>query len=295
MTIEDRFARQMLLFGKTGQEQLRATAVAVVGIGGLGTHVVQQLALLGVGRLVLIDSEELATTNLNRYVGARHDDPIPGTPKVEIGERLVTSIDPTIRIEKVSDTLVSGEAFERIKTVDCAYGCLDREGARLILNELCLAYDRRYLDLASDVIPGDRPEYGGRVCVSWGHPGCIACYDVLDMEEAKEDIAGPAGDEQRRAIYGVEVEALERTGPSVVSINGIVASLAVTEFMVAVTGLRSPKGLLTYRGTTGKVTTPSADSGLPRADCYYCGYVRGKAAGADVERYVRDGVGTYLR
>ena len=47
---------------------------------GLGSQVVQQLALLGVGSLVLVDAEELDETNGNRYVGATHDDPIPGSP-----------------------------------------------------------------------------------------------------------------------------------------------------------------------------------------------------------------------
>src|SRR3989442_11484933 len=99
----DRFERQERLFGKEGQAKLRAARVAVVGVGGLGTHVVQQLALLGVGELALIDSEELAESNRNRYVGARHDDPIPGTQKVFIGERLTKEIDPTIQIVKIPE------------------------------------------------------------------------------------------------------------------------------------------------------------------------------------------------
>ena len=96
----DRFDRSIRFFGREGQEKLAACRAAVVGVGGLGTHVVQQLAHLGVGALVLIDSEDLDMTNLNRYVGTRHDDRIPGTPKVDIGERTVAGIDPTIRIRK---------------------------------------------------------------------------------------------------------------------------------------------------------------------------------------------------
>jgi hypothetical protein len=294
-TNNGRFARQIPLLGAEGQIRLRSSRVAVVGIGGLGTHVVQQLALLGVGKLTLIDSEELADTNRNRYVSARHDDPIPGTRKVDIGERLALSFDPTVQVEKVFDTVISDDAFALIKSANCVFGCVDREGTRLILNELCAAYDLRYLDLASEVIPGNPSEYGGRVCVAWNRPGCLVCYDEIDLREAQEDLAGPIGEEQRRVIYGVDASALGRTGPSVVSINGVVASLAITEFMVGVTGVRMPKGLLTYRGSSGKVTVPGGDSGLPRPDCYYCGNVRGQGNSADVERYIREGVGTYLR
>src|SRR5690349_3153066 len=83
---EHRFDRQIRLFGSAGQERIRAAKVAVIGIGGLGTHVVQQLSLLGVKDLALVDAQEVDTTNLNRYIGVRHDDPIPGTLKVRIGE-----------------------------------------------------------------------------------------------------------------------------------------------------------------------------------------------------------------
>jgi molybdopterin-synthase adenylyltransferase len=57
--------------------------------------------------------------------------------------------------------------------------------------------------------------------------------------------------EQRAAddeIYGIHLAALDRTGPAVVSINGVVASIAVTEFMVLVTGIREPITHLRYRG-----------------------------------------------
>ncbi len=288
----DRFARNISLFGDEGQDRIRTATVAVIGVGGLGTHVVQQLSLLGVGALALIDSEELDNTNRNRYVGVRHDDPIPRSSKVDLGERLALSIDPTIRVSKVHDSLVSEAAFGLISKADFVFGCLDNEGARMILNELCAAYSRPYLDLATEILPGEEPMYGGRVCVAVGGCGCLVCLGVLDVAEAQSDLAGPEGKRDREAIYGVKRGLLGRGGPSVVSINGVVASLAVTEFMVAVTGLRLPNRITTYYSHTGKVTTSKDE---PSPDCYYCKGLRGKRAAADVERYLRVGVGTWLR
>ena len=288
----ERFDRQMRFFGKEGQERIAASRVTIIGAGGLGSHVVQQLALLGVGRLTLVDSEDLAATNLNRLIGARHDDPIPGTAKVDIAARLVASINPAIEVETIKDTLVSTAALSAVARADHVFGCLDSEGTRLVLNEWCAAYSRPYLDLASDILPGDPPRYGGRICVAWNGDGCIACLGMLDLREAQEDLEGPAERENRRAIYGVGPEALSRSGPSVVSLNGVVASLAVTEFMVAVTGLRQPNRLMTYHGSTGKVAV-SQDQ--PRADCYNCKAVWGRGDSVDVHRYIREGVGAYLR
>jgi hypothetical protein len=288
----DRFDRNIRFFGKDGQERIRAANVVIVGVGGLGTHVVQQLSLLGVGSVGLIDSEELDETNRNRYVGAPYDDPIPGTRKVDLGERIVRSIDPTIRVSKVFGSLISEEAFVTIQEAAYTFGCVDNEGARLILTELCAAYCRSYFDLASDIVPGDRPSYGGRVCAAWDSNGCPVCLDVLDLEEARRDLAAPETQHDLEAIYGVSRSLLGRTGPSVVSINGVVASLAVTEFIVGVTGIRPPHRLLTYYGHLGKVTVNTDE---PQPDCYYCKGIRGYCEKADVNRYIRAGIGQWLR
>ena len=277
----ERYDRNIRFFGKEGQDRLAAASVAVVGVGGLGTHVVQQLALLGVGRLALIDKGELKESSRNRYIGARHDDPVPGSPKVCIGERLVHEINPQIGVELVHSELASDAGFEAIKGCDYVFGCLDNDGARLILNELCLAYTKPYFDLASD-IPIGEAQYGGRVCVVWGGDGCLVCYGEIN---AADVYAATMTEEQRQdheAIYGVRPEALDEVGPSVVSINGVVASLAVTEFMLVATGRDQLRKFLKYHGDRGivtKVTDP------PDLDCYYCAGVLGKGDAAGLSRY----------
>lgn len=290
----ERFDRQIRFFGKEGQERLTAACVAVVGVGGLGSLVSQHLALLGVGGLVLIDSEELSETDRNRNPAAKHDDPIPGTLKVDIGERMVKAVNPEIQVEKIHGSLVSLVAFDGVIQADYVFGCLDSEGARLVLNELCAAYVRPYFDLASDILPGDPPNYGGRVSIAWDGCGCIACYGLLDIEEAQADLAGPGPKRDRDALYGIPRNALDHTGPSVVSINGVVASLGVTEFMLAVTGVRQPKSVITYYGHMGRLAGPSDEKGRV-ANCYYCNGIRGKGDAADVQRYIRDGIGEFLR
>ena len=92
-------------------------------------------------------------------------------------------------------------------------------------------------------------------------------------------------------MYGVGRRVLGRSGPSVVSINGVVASVAVTEFMVAVTGIRPPTRVLMYYGHMGRLTKPPE----PQGDCYYCKSIQGRGADADVHRYIREGVGAFLR
>ena len=280
----EKYDRNMRFFGREGQGRLASASVAVVGIGGLGTHVVQQLALLGVGQLTLIDDEETDETNHNRYVGLRYDDPVPGTLKVANGERIALTVNPDIEIVSIPEPLASSRAFEGVIDCDYVFGCLDNEGARLILTELCAAYSKPYFDLASDILVEDN-RYGGRVCVAWDGNGCLVCYDELDVVAAREDLMDPHARRDHQDIYGVPRDALGEVGPSVVSINGVVASLGVTEFMLVATQVRDvPRGLSTYRAHAGIVSVAGDD---PSPDCYYCYGIRGKGPETDVWRYAR--------
>ena len=277
----DRFARNIELFGVEGQDLLRDTTVAVVGIGGLGTHVVQQLALLGIGSMVFIDDEQLDDSNRNRYIGAWHDDPIPGTFKTSIGCRLVRLIDPSIHITEVKEPFRSRPGFDSVAKADWVFGCVDNDGCRFIVNEVCSAHGKGLIDLATDVVSEDKVRYGGRVCVCTGD-SCLYCLQEIDLSAAEKELEDEDARKDRDAVYGVDRSALGRSGPSVVSLNGVVASLGVTEFMVAVTGLRKPSRHLVYDATSGKVRANQDD---PLDDCYYCSN-RGRTADFSLERYL---------
>ncbi|MCH7727029.1 MAG: hypothetical protein IH991_11175 [Planctomycetes bacterium] len=113
---------------------------------------------------------------------------------------------------------------------------------------------------------------------------CLSCLNVIDKKEAGQELGCEIEKENRQAIYGVNRDELREAGPAVVSINGVVASLAVTEFMVFVTGLRPPHRLLNYNGRTGKVTMNIDE---PSGDCWYCKKLWRQGDSADVERYIR--------
>lgn len=287
-----RFDRNIRFFGEEGQSRLRNTSVALIGAGGLGSHVIQQLCLLGVGRLSIIDDDTVDDTSRNRLVGAGPSDAKTHALKVDVGGRLAKSIDPMVGVTKHADSFLSDGGFELITDSDYVFGCVDCEGARLILTELCAAYGRPYIDLGSDIEQGDQTRYGGTVCFSQRGEGCLVCLGALDLEEAGHDLGGISLARIREKIYGVRRAQLGRSGPSVVSINGTVASLAVTEFMVAVTGIREPKRILNYLGHLGKVTTPTDP---PREGCYFCKSVWGQRERADVQRYIREGYASILR
>ena len=274
-----RFDCSERLFGKEGQDRLRQASVAVIGVGGLGTHVVQQVALLGVGAASLIDHEELSRSNQNRYVGAWYDDRIPGFLKVQLGARLIRLIDPSIIVERVPERFPSQASLKAVRESDFVFGCVDNDGVRFVLNEACLAYEKPLFDLATDVLEGGR--YGGRVDVVTGKGGCLYCRKLLDDDEVRRFMSPPEALENEAAVYGIDPRFLGESGPSVASLNGVVASLGVTEFMVTATYMRPPYQHLEYRGDLGVVRTRKDSP----TDCYYCDVVRGQGNAAKIERY----------
>lgn len=276
-----RYDRNIRLFGEEGQRKLGETKVALVGVGGLGSPLAQHLALLGVRQVALVDDEELDESNRNRFIGARHDDPVPGSPKVELAARLIREINPDVGAIPLKYNLVTPEAFDAVRRADWVFGCFDEDGPRAILNELCAAQARPYIDLASDV-----PEpgiYGGRVCVARDGNGCLSCLGQLDQQDVRRYLATDEELAREDAVYGVPQAALGEAGPSVSPVNGVIAALAATEFMVAVTEMRSPRRVIEYRGHLSKVFVINKD---PAADCYYCKEIRGKPDRADVERFL---------
>ncbi|NNM77117.1 ThiF family adenylyltransferase [Sphingomonas sp. ID1715] len=278
--IRERDQRNVELFGAKGQLRLKQANALIVGAGGLGSPLAQHLALLGVGNIAAADDEELSETNRNRFVGAFHSDSVPGTLKVDIIGRLIHAIDPSIAYQGIPHSLLSAEVFQAVRQADWVFGCFDEDGPRMILSELSIAYDKPYFDLASDVPMNG--VYGGRVTLSQRGTGCLKCLGLLDQADIRAFFATDDANEARDRIYGIDRSLLDERGPSVSPINGVVAALAATEFMVAVTQMRPPTPNLEYRGHQSKVVV-SVDS--PQPDCPICA-MRGRGSEAQVERYL---------
>lgn len=280
---ENRFERQICFFGKKGQSILKNTHVCIVGVGGIGSHLIQQLAYLGVGSFSLIDHDRLETSNLNRLIGSYHDTPI-NIPKVSIMEQLIKIINPGIKVNKVFKSLISKSGFKAVKKSDFVFGCLDNDGARLKLNELCVAYEIPYIDTATEIIL-ETLDYGGRVVSVIDKSRCLYCLDLISPDEARLYLENPNRRKDEDDIYGVPKKLLEEKSPAVVTINGIIASIASTEFLLHRTGIRDAKPYLKYNGKTG-ILTLNIDE--PKDGCYCCKTIRGKRKKAELEKDILD-------
>lgn len=278
--MEKKYDRQIKFFGSGSQEQLSKIRVAIVGLGGIGSHIAQQLTFLGVTNHCLIDDDKLDETNKNRLIGVFESDP-EGILKVEIMERLIKSINsksnPTIIDKKVTKK----ESYLALKESDFIFGTVDNDGARHYLNEFSLAFNKPYIDCASDIDP-ETLEFGGRVFSLLEDGPCLYCLEELDTDEVREFLENSEAREDQEAVYGINKKYLRGGGPAVVSLNGIIASIAVNEFLVSIAKLRRPQVFLSYYGSRGIINERIC---APDKACYYCNNVKGKKDRVNFERY----------
>ena len=92
----EEFIRTELIIGKDALEKMARSRVAVFGIGGVGGYVVEGLARTGIGTLDLIDSDDVALSNINRQIIATQD--TVGLKKVDVAKNRILSINPNIKV-----------------------------------------------------------------------------------------------------------------------------------------------------------------------------------------------------
>lgn len=280
----NRYERQISLFGSNGQARLVETKVAVIGAGGTGSHVIQQLAYLGICDITIVDADSVEDSNLNRLIGARPEHAQNAVKKVFVAGEMYQSILPAARVTLVAEPFQSEAGFAAVRGADVVFGCVDEDAVRLMLNALCQAYEKPLFDLATDVVPDESGVVcGGRVHCAVEEGRCLYCDQQLDDAAIRRYFATDGELAATQKIYGVPTTALSRTGPSVVSFNGVIASLATSAFVFWRTGLGTPRSLLSYRADWGTV---NYDGNAPSPNCVYCrdGVIRGLELKAGVER-----------
>lgn len=280
------FNRQQPWFTDEGQRALARLRIAVVGAGGTGSQVLLQLPYLGARDIAIIDHDTVDTTSLNRTVTATLAD--LDTHKGIAARRVIRSIAPDAKVTLRTSDLREADTLDLLKAVDVIIGCVDNDGARLVLNDLAVAYAIPYLDLGVgiDAHDGNLREAGGRLAAVVPGGPCLLCMDEIDTAEARYFLASPeqqAEQRDRRYITGIDVPA-----PSVVSLNGSLASAALNELALYISGQR-PINPLTEFDLLGTARSVSAQWAVPQrvarnSGCTTCA-TAGRGDAANVDRY----------
>ncbi len=149
---EDRYARQRLI-PRWDQARIAAATAVVIGVGALGNEVAKNLALLGLGRLILCDPDTVALSNLNRTV--LFDAASVGRPKAAAAASALARLAPEMTVEPRQADLVRGAGLGELASADIVLGCLDSRHARLQLLGRCALAGARLIDGGTDPWGGE--------------------------------------------------------------------------------------------------------------------------------------------
>lgn len=127
----------MDVLGEQGQEKLKKSRAAIVGMGGLGSAVSLYCAAAGVGHLAVIDADRVELSNLNRQV--LHEEGSIGQEKARSAQRSLTARNSDITVEAVVAEITAHTAPSLLQGMDVVVDCLDNFAGRYVLNQACLA------------------------------------------------------------------------------------------------------------------------------------------------------------
>jgi len=267
----DRYDRTIRALTTQGQQELAATSVAVIGCGGIGSLLCEQLARLGVTDLTLIDPDVVEASNLPRLYGAA--DHHIGRAKVDMLEQHLWQIQPDASVTTLQHPVE--EVADHLHDVDVVLAGVDQVSTRSFLNEYAVRYLTPYIDAGSIIRTADSDDELTAVTAMHGFvqtivPGVTACFDCLDRgdheQERLERMTDAELEEQVDRGY-VDDEVLTPE-PAVIHLNSAVASKAVSEFTKLVTGFAEPAGFLRIEDLANDLVEVTT---TPSPECITCG------------------------
>jgi molybdopterin/thiamine biosynthesis adenylyltransferase len=148
---EDRYSR-LRLIPWWDQEKLRSARILIVGAGAIGNEILKNLALLGIGQVVIVDLDRIENSNLSRSVLFRAGD--EGSYKAEVAARRMQEINPDVQTTWIAGNVLTDIGLGLFHWADVVLGGLDNREARLFLNRACWKTGRPFVDGAIEALHG---------------------------------------------------------------------------------------------------------------------------------------------
>ncbi len=224
----------MLLFGAAGQARLRGLHVGVLGAGGGGSILIEQLAHLGVGQITAVDPDIVKRHNLSRIIGASERDAREKRKKVHVARDHVQRIDPSIRFNAIDGDISHSHVAHRL--LDCDYLLLatDTATARLVANAIAQSFLIPLIQIGAKVelrAGGEIEQIYTAVRPVLPRHGCLSCAGLIDPILLQQEAATPEQRAQQNYLGQENV-----ADPSVTTLNAAAAAGALNALLMSVIG-----------------------------------------------------------
>jgi hypothetical protein len=240
-------------FGKGTIHKLRGLSVAVVGCSGTGSFVTEHLARLGVGKLILVDPDRVEEKNLNRILNSGKEDSDLVSFKVHTLARAIARMGLDQQVVPMPVNLASPDAILAVADCDVAFGCMDGTEGRHILNRLATFYSLPYFDVGVRLDADGKGGISGiSGAVHYLQPGgsSLLSRGVYSMDQVEAEGMRRTNPEIYRQQRGEGyLRGIAEDRSAVITINGVLASLAVQEFLARIHPYRNqPNNRYSYVG-----------------------------------------------
>ena len=276
--IDPIFDRNIRAFGPDIQRIVGDLTVAIVGSGGTGSAVAEQIVRLGVRKLILIDVDKLSDSNVTRVYGSTPVD--VGEPKAEIVAAHLRRIAPDLACTPIEGMVTLERVARKLREADIVFGCTDDNAGRLVLSRLSTFYLTPVIDvgvLLSSNADGMLTGIDGRITTMTPGSACLVCRGRIDLARAGAELKTP--EERKRLADEGYAPALGQSEPAVVAYTTAVAAAAVNELLDRLIGFgpldRPTETLL--RLHEREISTNHASPG----ERHYCHALQGKWGAGD--------------
>ncbi len=210
----ERFSRTAMLIGRDRLATLGRSSVAIFGLGGVGSFVVEGLARAGIGEFYLVDPDVVDITNINRQIHALSG--TVGKPKVELMAERVSQINPQVRITALQERYVPGDGERLIpKGLDYLVDAIDDVGAKvdIIYNSIKLG-----IPVISAMGAGNKLDPGKFEVADISHTSVCPLARVVRKKLKETGIVKGV-----KVVYSTEKPLKTGSGPSV---RGVLGSIS---------------------------------------------------------------------
>ena len=159
--------------------KVRNAKVMVVGAGALGNEVLKNLALFGVGNIIIVDFDTIEHSNLTRSLLFRPEDADNKAYKAVVAAQKIKEINPAINVNPICGNLNTDVGLGLYRQMDVIIGCLDNLQSRILLNRLCIRAGKTWID-------GAIGDLEGQVSVYQPEASCYEC-NLTDDEKSDFD------------------------------------------------------------------------------------------------------------
>jgi hypothetical protein len=265
------FHRQVQAFGSGLQHELRSLRVGIVGAGGTGSAVAEQLIRLGVGHLYLFDGDTLEKSNVTRVYGSTVSD--DGCAKVKILGNLAEKIGLGTEATAISRFITYRSAAEMLRACDFLFGCTDDEWGRSILTRLAIYYLIPVFDMGVRISSanGIIESVQGRVTTLMAGSACLFCRGRINSDRISAEIMQASDPERAKSLRKEGyLPELPGVAPAVVTFTTAVASSAITELLHRLTGFMGKDRVSTEVLHLFDQTRVRTNNRQPNPDCGIC-------------------------